>query len=78
MLWLRGIIIKGQGICSICSALVCRIEGRVQRFTFMKDEAFELSEQREQKLMALAEDNKVVIKDFSMHNIIVLVVTVVV
>lgn len=44
----------------------------------MKDEAFELSEQREQKLMALAEDNKVVIKDFSMYNIIVLVLTVVV
>lgn len=60
---------KETKIFSICSALVCRIEGRVQRFTFIKDEAFELSEQREQKLMALAEDNKVVIKDFSICTI---------
>lgn len=78
MLWLRGIIIKRQRYLVFVCVLVCRIEGRVQRFTFIKDEAFELSEQREQKLMALAEENKVIIKDFSMYNIIVLVLMVVV
>ena len=35
-----------------------RIKGRVQKFTFVRDEAFDLSEQREHALMALAEDNK--------------------
>ena len=36
-----------------------RIEGRVQRFTFVRDEAFDLLEQREHALMALAGDDKV-------------------
>lgn len=42
--------------------LHCRIEGRVQRFTFVRDDDFKLDERQEKELMVLAEDNKVTIK----------------
>ena len=40
-------------------SFLIRIEGRVQCFTFVKDEGFELDEQRETRLMSFVEDNKV-------------------
>ena len=39
-----------------------KIEGQVQRFTFVCDDDFELDERQEKELMVLAEDNKVTIK----------------
>ena len=38
-----------------------RIEGRVQRFTFVRDDEFKLDERQERELMVLAKDNKITI-----------------
>lgn len=46
---------------TVLNGLDYRIEGRVQRFTFVWDDEFKLDERQERKLMVLAEDNKVTI-----------------
>lgn len=46
---------------TVLNGLDYRIEGRVQRFTFVCDDEFKLDERQERELMVLAEDNKVTI-----------------
>lgn len=46
---------------TVVNVLYYRIEGRVQRFTFVRDDEFNLDERQEKELMVLGEDNKVTI-----------------
>ena len=50
-------------------SFLIRIEGRLQCFTFVKDEGFELDEQRETRLMSFVEDNKVRLPFFGMQRL---------
>lgn len=49
---------KGSILITSNDPEVKRIEGRVQRFTFVRDDDFKLDERQEKELMVLAEDNK--------------------